>query len=215
MELTYYLFLLSFLGFPIVALIIANNTKVERLFKFKKLIIALFVIHNLLFWVGLSLKGDYIDYFIFSFEYFVFCLIAFLLKGQTNLWTRLFRLVSLIGISLLFVFGLVGILLFIIISMDYETDKIFRFISKDKTYETRRYAFGFATTSDTRYTFETYRTFGIFPIEYKIDKTDFFDTKTNLRISESQLKIEILSKNNKEQIRFISTNGNQFIKPLK
>ena len=52
-------------------------------------------------------------------------------------------------------------------------------------------------------------------IEYKIDKTDFFDTKTNLRISEPQLKIEILSKNNKEQIHFISTNGNEFIKPLK
>jgi len=215
MELTYYLFLLSFLGFPILALVIANNTKVDRLVKYKKLIIALFVIHNLLFWVGISLKGDYIDYFIFSIEYFVFCLIAFLLKGQTNLWTRLFRIVSLIGVSLLFVVGLVGILLFIIISMDYETDKIFRFTSKDKTYETRRYAFGFATTTDTRYTFETYRTFGIFPIEYKIDKTDFFDTKTNLRISEPQLKIEILSKNNKEQIHFISTNGNEFIKPLK
>jgi len=215
MELTYYLFLLSFLGFPILALVIANNTKVDRLVKYKKLIIALFVIHNLLFWVGLSLKGDYIDYFIFSIEYFVFCLIAFLLKGQTNLWTRLFRIVSLIGVSLLFIVGLVGILLFLIISMDYETDKIFRFTSKDKTYETRRYAFGFATTSDTRYTFETYRTFGIFPIEYKIDKTDFFDTKTNLRISEPQLKIEILSKNNKEQIHFISTNGNEFIKPLK
>jgi len=206
---------LSFLGFPILALVIANNTKVDRLVKYKKLIIALFVIHNLLFWVGISLKGDYIDYFIFSIEYFVFCLIAFLLKGQTNLWTRLFRIVSLIGVSLLFVVGLVGILLFIIISMDYETDKIFRFTSKDKTYETRRYAFGFATTTDTRYTFETYRTFGIFPIEYKIDKTDFFDTKTNLRISEPQLKIEILSKNNKEQIHFISTNGNEFIKPLK
>ena len=215
MELTYYLFLLSFLGFPILALVIANNTKVDRLVKYKKLIIALFVIHNLLFWVGISLKGDYIDYFIFSIEYFVFCLIAFLLKGQTNLWTRLFRIVSLIGVSLLFVVGRVGILLFIIISMDYETDKIFRFTSKDKTYETRRYAFGFATTTDTRYTFETYRTFGIFPIEYKIDKTDFFDTKTNLRISEPQLKIEILSKNNKEQIHFISTNGNEFIKPLK
>ena len=215
MELTYYLFLLSSLGFPILALVIANNTKVERLVKYKKLIIALFVIHNLLFWVGISLKGDYIDYFIFSIEYFVFCLIAFLLKGQTNLWTRLFRIVSLIGVSLLFVVGLVGILLFIIISMDYETDKIFRFTSKDKTYETRRYAFGFATTTDTRYTFETFRTFGIFPIEYKIDKTDFFDTKTNLRISEPQLKIEILSKNNKEQIHFISTNGNEFIKPLK
>jgi len=215
MELTYYLFLLSFLGFPILALVIANNTKVDRLVKYKKLIIALFVIHNLLFWVGISLKGDYIDYFIFSIEYFVFCLIAFLLKGQTNLWTRLFRIVSLIGVSLLFVVGLVGILLFIIISMDYETDKIFRFTSKDKTYETRRYAFGFATTTDTRYTFETYRTFGILPIEYKIDKTDFFDTKTNLRISEPQLKIEILSKNNKEQIHFISTNGNEFIKPLK
>ena len=215
MELTYYLFLLSFLGFPILALVIANNTKVDRLVKYKKLIIALFVIHNLLFWVGISLKGDYIDYFIFSIEYFVFCLIAFLLKGQTNLWTRLFRIVSLIGVSLLFVVGLVGILLFVIISMDYETDKIFRFTSKDKTYETRRYAFGFATTTDTRYTFETYRTFGIFPIEYKIDKTDFFDTKTNLRISEPQLKIEILSKNNKEQIHFISTNGNEFIKPLK
>ena len=215
MEFSYYLFLLTLLGFPILALVIANNAKIDRLLKYKKSFIAFFLIHNLLFWLGLSLKGDYFDYLIFSIEYFIFCLIVFLLKGQTNLLTRLFSIVSIIGVVFFFIVGLVGILLFIVISMDYETDKIFKFSSNDKSYETRRYAFGFATTSNTRYTFDTYRTFSIFPIEYKIDKTDFFDTETNLRISEHQLKIEILRKNNKEQIRFISTNGNEYIKLLK
>ena len=215
MEFSYYLSLLTLLGFPILALVIANNAKIDRLLKYKKSFIVFFLIHNLLFWLGLSLKGDYFDYLIFSVEYFIFCLIVFLLKGQTNLWTRLFRIVSIIGVVFFFIVGLVGVLLFIVISMDYETDKIFKFSSNDKSYETRRYAFGFATLSNTKYTFETYRTFSIFPIEYKIDKTDFFDTETNLRISEYQLKIEILRKNNKEQIRFISTNGNEYIKLLK
>lgn len=76
--------------------------------------------------------------------------------------------------------------------MEYEADRIFHFESNNKNYETRRYSFGGATLSDTRYTFETYREFKYLPIEHKVDKTSFLDTKTYLDISEPQLKIKVV-----------------------
>ena len=104
--------------------------------------------------------------------------------------------------------------MFIVISGDYETDKIFHFVSNNKTYETRRYSLGFVTLIDTRYTFITYRTYKYFPFEKKIDTTDFFDDKTDLQISEDNLKISVDNTGNKEKIVFTSTNGHKYSKSL-
>ncbi len=215
MEFTYFLFLLTFIGFSVLGFVIARKVKLNLLLKHKIFILSFFSIHNLLFYFGLSIEGDYIDYVIFAIEYFTFCWAVFSLNGQLNIWIKILRRIGIAVVLLGYITGFIGIVLFIVISQDYEIDKVFKFTSNNKDYETRRYTFGFATLSDTRYTFKTYRIFGIIPIEYKIDESDFFGNKTNLNIGESALKIEIYHINNEEQIKFISSNGNVFIKIIK
>jgi hypothetical protein len=210
----YYIFLVTFLVFPIIGIILSKQIVLNRFLKIRAPVVAFFLTHNILFIFGYSLKGDYIDYFIFSIEYLVFCLTISLLFKANNIFAKIVRIAGTIAISLGFIVGLIGILLFIFIAQDYETDKVFHFTSKGKKFETRRYSFGGATLSDTRYTFETYRNYKYFPLERKIDKTDFFDTKTNLNIDEDELKISINRVDTKEQIIFQSTNGHTFSKSL-
>lgn len=98
--------------------------------------------------------------------------------------------------------------------MDYQADRIFHFESSNENYEIRRYSFGFATSSDTKYTFETYRKFQYLPIEHKIDRSIFFDDKTDLDISEPQLKIGVVENEKVKQIVFRSSNGKMFVKSI-
>ena len=107
--------------------------------------------------------------------------------------------------------AIIGTFLFLVISKDYEVEQIFKFQNK---YETRRYVYGFATTLYTTYTFDTYRVFDYLPIEIKLDSTKFFDLKTNLNISEKDLKFNIFENNNKEYLQIISTNNNKFLKQI-
>ena len=214
MDTIYYIFLLTFLGYPIVGLILSKLIPFEKVSKLIKPTILFILIHNILFAFGYSLKGDYVDYFIFSLEYLAFCFKIVLLFKTTNIYAKIFRVIGTITISLGFIIGLIGIIMFIPISKDYQADKIFHFVSSDKTYETRRYSFGFATLADTRYTFKTYRTYKYFSLEKKIDATDFFDNKTDLQIGENNLKISVVNTNTKEQILFKSTNGHTFSKLL-
>ena len=110
--------------------------------------------------------------------------------------------------------GAVGILVFPLFAQDYETDKTYQFISNDKTYETRRFSFGTIGSIDTRYTFETYRQFKYLPIETMIDKTDFFDTRTNLKVNEDGLEIMVLAKGSNQEILFKDQKGNIYLKLL-
>ena len=214
MSLIYYILLTTFLGFPIIGLVLSKYTTLDKHLTFWKILIAFFAVHNVFFFLGYSLKGDYIDYVIFSIEYFFFCLIIFLLFKSAHAYVKIFRVLGAIAISLGFIIGLFGILFFIFVSLDYETDKIFHFQNNDKSYETRSYSFGGATLSDTKYTFETYRYFRYLPIEHKLDKTIFFDDKTDLNIQEPTLNITIRENENSMQIIFKSTNGNTFSKTL-
>jgi len=213
MNVTYYILLVSFLGYPIIGIILLNLIKLDNFSKLLVPTILFFLIHNILFAFGYSLKGDYVDYIIFSLEYLVLCLTVILLK-TTNIYFKIFRVIGTIAISLGFVIGFIGIIMFIVISQDFETDKIFHFENNSKSYETRRYSFGFATLENTRYTFKTYRNYKYFPIEKEIDTTDFFDNKTDLQIDEDKLKISIVNTGTKQQILFISTNGHTFSKTL-
>lgn len=107
-----------------------------------------------------------------------------------------------------------GIFIFLFISQDFEIDKVFKFENNGKQYETRSHSFGGATLSDTRYTFETYRIFKYLPLEHKLDKTDFFDDKTDLNIGDLGLKISIIENKKSRKIIFQSSNGNIFSKLL-
>jgi len=158
-----------------------------------------------------------IEYQVVLIEYFVFCFAIFLLfeMDTIRIFSRIFRWLGLLAISLAFIYGGIGVFLFAVESQDYEADRIFHFGSDGKNYETRRYSFGFATLVDTRYTFETYRYYCYFPFEKKIDKSDFFGLKTNLNIGEDALKINIVNAGSSQQLVFKSTDGKFFVKPIR
>ncbi len=214
MGFTYIILILTSLVFPILGLTISKFIQINKIPKFTKIIIAFYLSHNLFYYFGFSLKGDYVDYIIFSSEYLMFCMAVFLLIKKNNIYLKIFSILGLIIISIVFFVGLAGIYLFYFVGQDFETDKVFHFTNNDKPYETRRFSFGGATLSNTRFTFETYRIYNYLPFERKIDKTDFFDTETNLIINEDQLKIDIIKIGNSEQIKFQSTNGNNFTKKI-
>jgi hypothetical protein len=213
MNFSYIIFLLTFLIFPVFALVISRKIELKRYCRILWASIGIFLAHNVLFFVGLSFYGDYIDYLIFALEYFTLCLLIFSIP-KDKIYAKAFRILGIVSIAFGFLVGLVGILLFIVISQDYESDKRIWFENSGKRYEVRRYSFGFATLEDTRYTFETYRRYKYLPLEFKIDKTDFFDSKTQVNISEDRLAIYIVNNGSGKALVFKSSDGNFFLKTL-
>lgn len=214
MNLSYIIFLLTFLVYPIVAFVFSQFIIVHRNLNLIKLLFVFFLLHNILFFFGISIIGNYPDYFIFSTEYLVFCFIINFISAPKNIFLKI---VEKFGIAAIFIgtfIGLIGIVLFPVVSQDYETDRLFLFTSNGKTYETRRYSFGTVSAASTRYTFETYRNFMFFPIELKIDKTVFFDHRTSLKIGDDELKIALKQTSNKSQLIFTSTNGKSYVKSI-
>lgn len=129
---------------------------------------------------------------------------------------RIFKVIRIFGLAWMivnFIAGCIGIILFLVISQDYQSDRIYNFTSNHVDYEIRRYVFGFATLSDTRYTFETYQHLNFLPIEKFIDKTDFLDTKSNLN-PEGTLSFEICKQGKNKVLIFKSNNGASIIKKL-
>jgi hypothetical protein len=217
MNTPYILFLITVSALPILALILSKFINIPTVRKLARPVIWFFVMHNLLFLMGYSVKGELFDFYIFSAEYFVFCFTVFFLFDilKVRLFTRIFRAVGLIVILLGIVSGFSGFLFFFMVISPYnEADKVFHFPYDGKSYETRRFSFGFVTLEDTRYTFETYREYQYLPIEKKIDKTDFLSLKTNVNIGEDGLKINIIKTGNKEYLLFQSKNGHAFLKRL-
>jgi hypothetical protein len=201
--------------FPLAGLSASRRVSVTVTARLAKPVLFFFLVHNICFFLGFSLRGDFFDYCIFSLEYLVFCFIIFRLFKSCNLYARIIRVLGATAIAIVFLVGIPGILVFMLASQDMLPDHVFHFTENSKTYETRRYSFGFATLADTRYTFDTYRTFNYLPIEQKIDQTDFFDTRTRLNIGEKQLSIHIQQDKDSNKIVFSSTNGNSFSKSLR
>lgn len=197
-----------------VAIFLAAYIKIKWASSGVRLTIIFFLLHNLLFFFGYSLSGDYIDYTIFSMEYLAFCVMMFALFKTSNNSVGCFRAFGLIVISLGILIALVGIAFFIFLAMDFDAAKIYHFQNNNKNYETRLYTFGGATLSDTKYTFETYRQFQFLPVEHKLDKTIFFDDKTELDVSDRELKINVLDTMGRREIIFKSTNGKTFEKMI-
>jgi len=215
MKLLYTLFLLTFLVYPVLGFTLSRLMRfTDQTTKLLKLLLLLFLIHHALYFFGVSIKGDYPDYFIFSAEYLFICLMIRPLLRIKNNYLIIIKIVGVGIITIGCVVGFLGILLFPVIAQDFETDQIFLLKAKDKSYETRRYAFGTVGSIDTRYTFETYRTFTYFPVEVKIDETDFSEQKSPLYINEANFQINIGQSGNKQQIIFRSSNGHAFIKNL-
>ena len=207
---TYILYLLTFLGFPIVGYLISKYVEINVCKKYFKWIFLLFCIHNVLFIAGFSIKGDYPDYVIFSLEYLFLCSIVFFTYRSTSIFPEI---VKIIGTGILvvgFLQGLIGILMFLVVWQDFETDKIYNFNSNNKIYQTRRYSFGFATLDDTRYTFETYRNFNYLPFEKLVNETELFELKNDLDFNSNKFSIRIKDSSDRQILEFSSANGKKY-----
>lgn len=160
---SYYIYLLTFLGYPILSLVLHHNLNLWKFSAHWKWIFGVFAIHNVSYYYGLSIKCDYPDYIIFSLEYLFFCLTIFSLSKSSKRILRISRVLGIFLIVVGFLQGLVGTILFIVVAQDFEADKVYCFKSGGNHYVTRRYSFGFATLDDTRYNFDTYRTYKFLP----------------------------------------------------
>jgi hypothetical protein len=207
---TYIIYLLTFLGFPILGFVISMYLDIERSKKYLQWIFFFFAIHNILFFLGLSIKGDYPDYFVFSSEYLFLCLTISLRYRSTDVYSKIFRIIGTVAIFIGFFQGLIGIVLFTVVSQDYETDRIYHFNSNSKNYQTRRYSFGFATLDDTRFTFETYRIYDYLPFEKLINRTDLSESKSGLDFSDNHFTVNLKDSVDKKTLEFSSTSGKKY-----
>jgi hypothetical protein len=207
---TYIIYLLTFLGFPILGLVISRYLDIEKSKKYLKWTLLFFAIHNILYLLGISINGDYPDYFIFSLEYLFLSLNVSLLYKATSIYLKTFRIIGKVILVIGFLQGLIGIVMFIVVSQDYETDKIYTFKSSNHDYQTRRYSFGFTTLADTRYTFETYRKYNYLPLERLINKTDLFELNSDLNFRDDNFIVNVVDSSNKRTLEFTSTNGKTF-----
>lgn len=210
----YGLFLLTFLVYPIAGLILSRRVKYERTFKSIKYLAIFFVLHNILFYCGFSIKGDITDYFVFSSEYLCICFAVFILLKFKNIYIRILAIIGTIGVAFNFIVGLIGILLFIVIQQDYSADKHFYFQFNGNKYETRRYSDGFATSMEVYYTFETYRVYPYIPFERKIDKTEFINTKSDLDFYDEKFIVNIVKIDSRKKLQFKSSNGKTYRKVI-
>lgn len=214
----YFLFEITLLILPVAAILLgrANFKAHSNVIRPAMVTAALLIAAHLVAYTqGYSLRGDYADYGVLSLEYFTFCLFISTIRKVSNNWYT--RGVYRVGLSVMifgFIAGGIGMIFFPVISQDYVTDKTFHWTSGKQAYETRRYSFGFATMIETKYTFDTYRTFGSLPIEKQIDRTIFMDLQTDLNIGHDNLKITRTSHNNTPHIQFQSENGKIFTKKI-
>jgi hypothetical protein len=105
--------------------------------------------------------------------------------------------------------------LFAIVDMENESDKNFMFISNEKTYETRRFSYGFATLEFERYTFKTYREFKYLPFEKFIDESTFFAPGKAFDGVEGNLKLSIKETVGIQTLMFQALGKGHFEKKIK
>jgi hypothetical protein len=207
----YFLFLLTFLLFPLIGRVLGKYHPPGIRSSSIKLVAAIFLIYDALYYFGISLRGDYIDYVIFSLQYLLLCYVVFGTNANT-IYAKTAKGFGLAIIGLGTFVGAIGIFLFVVISQDYEAHRIFK--TYDGRYEIRSYSFDFVTLVDTRYTFDTYRSYRYLPFEIRIDRTNFFGTKTDLHFSDTRFDILTQAGEDELQLIFKDGHGNTFYKPL-
>lgn len=214
MNFTYFLYILTFWVYPLIGIILFKIQPPQRYFQPNKIIITLFIAHIILFFLGFSIKGDYPDDIVFSIEYLYFILILIGLYRKTDKLSTLVRNFGKIILVIGFLQGIIGLYIFAVISQDFEADKTFQSEYNGNNYETRRYSFGFATLTDTRYTFVTYLNITFLPIEKQIDETVFFGLKSQLDFENPNFEIRLTESQNTLQIQFSSSMDNIYTKSL-
>jgi hypothetical protein len=140
MGFVFWLYIITFLLTPFLALIISSYLTPAILKTVIKIGFPIFIIYDASLIASYSLKGDYPDYCIWSLEYFFFfTIILSYRKHATNFFTKMLGvLIYTIWVAGIII-GVPGLLLFVSIEMDYVPDKKFVFNSNEETYEMRRF----------------------------------------------------------------------------
>lgn len=206
MSFTYILYLISFLFYPVFLLILSFYFDIKKIKGCLKWIVLFFAIHNLLYYLGFSIKGDYADYVIFSLEYAFLVVLIIMFAKTKKIWLKVFQIIGLAVVISGFIQAIPGIFLFIVISQDFEKDKVYNFENDEKMYQTRRYSFGFATLDDITYDYYTYRQFKYMPFEKLLNKSHFSRIKDSMNFEDERFSIDIETKSNKRAIIFKSPN---------
>jgi hypothetical protein len=180
----FFLFEFAFVVLPLGGVILSNKVSLTPGVKYVKYIIVFIFLHNILYTLGYSVKGDYFDYLIFTIElpFITLCLILWR-DFKSNIYSIIANVVGYLLAFAGIIIGVFGALLFMVICKEYVCDTKYNFNSNNNNYETRRYSFGFATMESTKYTFYTYRTFKYLPFEHLIDRTELFDNKVDFNIA--------------------------------
>ena len=213
MKFSYWLLLATFLVFPIIAISWTSYSGGASVFKWVRKLFPVFATLNIFFYFGYSIRGDYADYTIFSLEYLWFCMLVIGSNIFRGLPVKLFRMLGMLCIGLGFVVGFIGIVFFILLAMDLESDKRMFFSNGNERYEVRRFSSGFATSESTRYTFDTYRTYGWLPVEKRIDVTSLLDTESPLYLG-SSLHFDIMRSGKYKYLVIKDETGRQLTKSL-
>jgi hypothetical protein len=201
----YYLLLIAFVGYPIISLILVEFLSPALIIRGLKFLLPIFLLYNIFRLSGWSFTGDYFDYLLCSFEYLAFSVVVCLAARNKIKFPRAVRIFGLISFLLGFALGLSGIILFVVVSKEIEADRKFKFNSGEHEYQTRRYSSGFATFSNTKYIFKTYKPGKLAFLEKKIDETVFYDDETELKIGEDNLKIRLIETQDPRKIIFESS----------
>lgn len=213
MDFTYFLFLLTFLGYPIVGYLISEKVINKISKNLKKGILYFFIFHNLLFYIGLSIKGDYFDYSIFSLEYLVFSTYIFSLNTNKKIQFKIIYAIGIFTQIIMSFIGFIGFWIFIVISQDFESKKTIYFNNSE--YYSRFYSSGFVTSSSTNYQFDTYKNFKILPLEFKIDDFLIRSSESNFSFEVKELTIDFIKKENFEKLIFTNSRNENFERTIK
>ncbi len=215
MNFPYYLIEGALLFFPFIGLYIANGFSLvlpKRLFVY---LATFFVIHNVLFAFGVSVKGDYFDYTAFGLEYlFLTILIESYRNARRNTFTFLLKAGAFVCWVAGIIIAIPGLLIFATASSEYETERSFQFVSNESSYEVRRYIYGLGNEGTT-YSFETYRTFDYLPIELRIDKSIFYYSPEGFDSLEGELSFNIIRTGSTKTLHIQSRTGGSIEKSLK
>lgn len=147
-----------------------------------KYFLGFFLLYDLAFYCGYSIKGDYPDYVIFSLQYLWFCTLIFSIKWEV-LWHKMLKMAGLLLVGLGYVVGFLGaIIIFILASFDMESNRQFHITKDGMNYDIRIFSNGgWVGSMYTYYTFDAYKKLG--PLEYRLISIRISngDSKLNFR----------------------------------
>lgn len=127
----------------------------KKVFIILGLSLIVFIIYDILnIGLGVSFRGDNVDYVILVLQYFCFLLLYFSIKSK---WRRITDILIYPTLSIILLFALmIGPIVFTGITQNFVCKKKFYFDCEEKNYEVREYEFGTISSFYLSYRFDLY-----------------------------------------------------------